>query len=60
MKKNLLYILLFVGAGMTLSSCSEDKLSEESVIKPEVTSQTPFDSLTILISCGATTTRKPT
>lgn len=43
MKKNLLYILLFVGAGMTLSSCSEDKLSEESVIKPEVTSLTPFD-----------------
>ena len=43
MKKYLLFIFLFVTAGMTLSSCSDDKLNGESVINPEKKKQTPFD-----------------
>ena len=43
MKKYLLFIFLFVAAGMTLSSCSDDKLNGESVINPEQKKQTPFD-----------------
>ena len=43
MKKYLLNIFLFAATGLTLSSCTETKLSSESVIKPEGKKQTPFD-----------------
>lgn len=43
MKKYLLNIFLFAATGLTISSCTEAKLSSESVIKPEEKKQTPFD-----------------
>lgn len=43
MKKILLYSLLLASVGLSLTSCSEDKLSDQSVIATKTTSANAFD-----------------
>ena len=43
MKKFLLYTIAVLGGGLSLSSCSEDDLSSESVIVADKVEETPFD-----------------
>lgn len=43
MKKFLLYTIAILGGGLSLSSCSEDDLSSESVIVADKVEETPFD-----------------